>query len=62
LLQRYEITDEVEMILEEDGIKLKRLKPTREGWDEAFARMAANGDDALLIDDVFEDEDLDAWK
>ncbi len=31
------------------------------GWDTAFKEMAANNDDELLIDDVFEDENLEEW-
>ncbi|BAF69466.1 antitoxin [Nitratiruptor sp. SB155-2] len=30
----------------------------RKGWDEAFKEMSKNGDDTLLINDVFE-EDID---
>jgi len=32
----------------------------REGWDEAFAEMHANGDDQLLFPDVFIDEEFEA--
>jgi antitoxin MazE len=35
---------------------LKPVKKPRDGWDEAFKKMAERGDDELLIDDVFEDE------
>jgi antitoxin MazE len=28
----------------------------RENWDQAFKEMHANGDDQLLIPDVFDDE------
>jgi hypothetical protein len=34
----------------------------REGWAEAFKQMHENGDDVLLIDDVFEDETFEEWK
>lgn len=33
----------------------------RKGWAEAFQEMAKNGDDQLLIPDVFEDEDTSDW-
>ena len=33
----------------------------RKGWVEAFKEMAKNGDDKLVIPDVFEDENLDDW-
>jgi antitoxin MazE len=28
----------------------------RQGWEEAFKKMHENGDDQLLITDVFDDE------
>ncbi|HEY8687614.1 MAG TPA: hypothetical protein VIM07_00150 [Chitinophagaceae bacterium] len=34
--------------------KLKRKKPRR-GWAKAFKRMAKNGDDKLLMPDIFDD-------
>jgi len=34
----------------------------RKGWDQAFKKMAANGDDQLVIPDVFNDEDITDWK
>ncbi len=34
----------------------------REGWAEAFQQMHENGDDTLLIDDVFDDETFEEWK
>jgi antitoxin MazE len=33
----------------------------RKGWAEAFKEMAKNGDDKLVLPDVFEDENLDDW-
>lgn len=48
----------LQMELNAEGILLKPLRPARDGWGAAFAAMAANGDDELLIDDVFEDEDM----
>ena len=59
VLQEYSIEDSIEMSLLKEGILLQPTKKVREGWDEAFAKMAAEGDDELLIDDVFEDETFD---
>jgi antitoxin MazE len=59
LLERYELTDEVELVLEQDRIIMRPVKPPRDGWSAAFKRMAERGDDALLLPDVFADEDLD---
>jgi len=33
----------------------------RKGWDEAFKEMARNGDDQLVIPDVFGDEEMTDW-
>jgi len=33
----------------------------RQGWEEAALRMQQNGDDELLIPDVFEDEPMQDW-
>ena len=41
---------------------LSPCKKPREGWDLAFKEMNENGDDKLLIDDIFEDENFDEWK
>lgn len=62
LLERYKIKDSVELIMEKGQIILKPITKPRKGWDKAFAAMAKNGDDDLLIDDVFDDEDLEEWK
>ena len=62
ILERYNIKDKVEMILEKGQIVLKPISEPRKGWDKAFKKMNANGDDALLLDDVFEDENFDEWE
>jgi antitoxin MazE len=62
ILEKYQIGDKVEMILEKDQIILKPVKQPRQGWAEAFKRMHEEGDDQLLIPDVFEDEEFEEWK
>ena len=61
LLEKYNITDKVELILEKDYIILKPKSEPRSGWENAFKKMHENGDDQLLINDVFEDENLEEW-
>ena len=61
LLDKYNIKDKVEVILEEGQIVLRPIDNPRKGWDEAFKEMHENQDDQLLIDDVFEDENFDEW-
>lgn len=62
ILDRYNIKDKVELILEEGQIILKPIEHPRKGWDAAFKKMHASGDDQLLLDDVFGDENFDEWK
>ncbi|MFY0652715.1 MAG: AbrB/MazE/SpoVT family DNA-binding domain-containing protein [Cyclobacteriaceae bacterium] len=61
ILEQYHITDKVKLILEEDQIILKPIEKPRNGWNEAFQNMSKNGDDNILIDDVFNDEEFDEW-
>lgn len=56
MLEQYNIGDTVELILEKTQIIIKAKAKSRETWEKAFIQMNANGDDQLLIDDVFEDE------
>ena len=62
IIERYNIRDAVEMILDKGYIIIKPLARPRKGWDKAFKEMNATGDDKLLIDDVFQDENLEEWK
>ena len=61
ILEKYSISDKVELILEKDYIILKPKTEPRKGWDKAFEKMHKNGDDQLLMDDVFEDESFEEW-
>jgi antitoxin MazE len=62
ILEKYSIQDSLEIILEEDYIVLKPSTQAREGWDQAFKKMNEEGDDQLLLPDLFEDENLEEWK
>ena len=62
LLEKYNIRDTVDLILEKGHIIIKPLSKPRKGWDKAFKDMNASGEDKLLIDDVFQDENLEEWK
>ncbi len=61
LLEKYNIKDKVELILEKGYIILKPVSKPRKGWEKAFKKMSENGDDQLLFNDVFEDENLEEW-
>jgi antitoxin MazE len=62
LIERYKIRDTVDLIMEKGHIIIRPLSKPRKGWDKAFKEMHENGDDKLLINDVFEDENLEEWK
>ena len=56
ILEQYQIGDKVELVLGEGFLMIKPIKKPREGWEEALREMHENGEDELLIPDVFEDE------
>jgi antitoxin MazE len=62
ILEKYNITDSMEMILEEEQIVLRPIVKPRKGWDKTFQQMHENGDDQPLLDDVFGDENFEEWK
>lgn len=61
LIEKYNIKDSVDLILEKGQIVIKPLSKPRKGWEKAFKEMAKNGDDMLLVNDVFEDENQEEW-
>jgi antitoxin MazE len=62
LLERYNIKDKVELILEQNQIVIKPVAEVRQGWNAMFKEMRGRGDDKLLLNDVFEDENFDVWQ
>jgi len=62
ILTRYNIKDKVELVFEKGHIILKPKDEVRKGWAESFKEMRQAGDDDLLIDDIFDDEDPEEWK
>ena len=61
ILEKYNIRDKVELILEKGHIILKPIASPRKNWENEFKKMSENGDDRLLMNDVFEDENLEEW-
>ena len=61
LLEKYNIRDTVELILEKGYIIIRPKQSPRKGWDKAFKRMHENGDDKPLMTDIFEDENFEEW-
>jgi antitoxin MazE len=50
------------LILEKGHIILRPVSEPRKGWDKAFQKMHEQGDDKLLLDDVYEDDTFEEWK
>jgi antitoxin MazE len=51
VIEQYALDHEVELVMKEDHFVVRAGRRAREGWDDAFARMAAEGHDALLDED-----------
>ena len=56
VLERYALGDKVALELKDDHILLKATPAVREGWGSAFQEMAAQGDDLLVIPDMFSED------
>ena len=61
LLEKYNIRDTVELILEKGYIIIKPKESPRKGWEKAFEQMHENGDDKPLMADIFIDENFEEW-
>jgi antitoxin MazE len=57
LLEKYQIGDEVELVLEPETILIRPIIKPRQDWDKAFADMHKAKDDDLLIDSVLDPSD-----
>ena len=62
IIEKYNLKEKVNLILEKGQIIITPIESPRKNWDKAFQTMAEQGDDSLLINDVFEDENLEEWK
>ena len=56
---RMSLKSAMSIALDENNIVIKAQQ--RQGWAEADKRAHENGDDELLIPDVFEDEKVEDW-
>ena len=61
LIEKYNIKDTVELILEKGYIIIKPKNIPRLGWEKSFKKMNENGDDKPLMTDIFEDENFEEW-
>ena len=61
ILEKYNIKEKVEIILEIGQIILKPIEVPRKNWEFAFKKMNFENDDELLINDVLKDENFEEW-
>lgn len=61
LIEKYNFQDTIELVLEKGYIILKPKAEARKGWEKSFKKMHENGDDKLIVSDVFMDEDFEEW-
>ena len=61
-MEKYNIKDRIELILEKEHIILKPIAKPRKDWAKEFEKMQMENDDTLLINNVFNDEYFDEWK
>jgi antitoxin MazE len=61
ILDKYNIKDKVEIILEKGRIIIMPIERPRQNWETAFEIMSKEGDDQMLMNDVFNDENLEEW-
>lgn len=62
ILEKYNIKEKVEIILEKGRIILKPIEHPRKNWETAFQKMHLENDDQLLVNDVFDNETFEEWK
>jgi antitoxin MazE len=60
-LKDCQITDKVDMEVQDGRIIIVPVSKPRKNWDEKFKEMRKNGDDKLIIDDTL-DAALEDWK
>ena len=61
IIDKYNIKDKVEIILEKGRIIIKPIEEPRQNWEKAFEKMSKEGDDKMLMNDVFNDENFEEW-
>jgi len=60
VLRQLGLVDQAEMLVEGDSLVLRRPRAEpRAGWAEAARRVAAAGDDALLMSEFANEEDAE---
>jgi antitoxin MazE len=59
IIEKYDFKNVVEVILDDEFLIIKPVSRPRKNWEYAFKEMHEKGDDKLLIEDIFADENLE---
>jgi antitoxin MazE len=64
VLEQLHLSDEVELEIQQNQLVIRPARSVRQGWDEAFQKMAEHGDDQLLDQEVtgLTSWDADEWE
>ncbi|MEH2006473.1 AbrB/MazE/SpoVT family DNA-binding domain-containing protein [Nostoc sp.] len=62
LLEQSGIDQEVEIEIQDSQLIVRAASQSRQGWEEAFATMAKQHDDALLDDPVTTEWEHQEWE
>ena len=57
ILETCGLEEEIEMVIQKDGLILRPLLEVRSGWDKSFKAMSANNEDTLIIEDQNEGDE-----
>ena len=61
ILEKYEINDRVEIILEMGQIILKPISSPRKNWEKAFEKIQHDSKEEILMDGIFDDDNFEEW-
>jgi len=61
-LEQLQLGEEVELSIQQDKLLVRRARVTREGWGEAFRRMAEQQDDRPVDRAVVTQWDEQEWE
>jgi antitoxin MazE len=61
LLAACRLEDDVDLLVEDDALVIRRAQAPREGWEEAFSEMMAAGEGGLLDPPVPTAWDQNEW-
>ena len=62
MLSQCNIADEVTIEVKNNHIEITPVSiENKKGWAESFKKMAEEGDDKMIIPDIFNEEHFDDW-